>query len=337
MNGSLPASPASILDAQGEPRWGAYSGPLPPLDLDPFARRQGLLAENLRRKRWIYAAIATERLFIGMAISDLRYAANAFLFVAEVGPGGRMLADFSAIGVPRLGCRVGDRPEEGCDAWFRSPTARLSFHRPRGSSCYEVSATTREIQLHASLDTAGAPAPLAAILKPEASPLMITEKRVLMPTRGRVEVRGERRSLDGAVAGIDYSQGYPPRETTWRWGFFLGRSTDGRPLAMNLVQGFNGQPECVVWYDGRSYPLGEGRFSFEAENPMSPWRIQTDDGADLSFLPSTVHQEAHDLGLVSSRFFQPVGLYRGHFQIPGKGRVEVDNAPGVAEDQRVRW
>lgn len=337
MTGCLPPPPHNILDPQGEPAWGAYSGPLPPVLLGPFARRQGILAENLRRKRWIYAAIATDRLFLGMAISDLRYAANAFLFAAEIGPGGRMLSDFSAIGLPRVACQVGDYPEAGCDAWFRSPGARLSFRRAPGASAYELTAIAGDLRVYATLETRNAPEPHCAILRPEGSPLMITEKRVLMPTRGTLELRGERRLLDGAVGGIDYSQGYPPRETTWRWGFFMGKSVDGRPLAMNLVQGFNGQPECVVWFDGRSYPLGEGRFTFDEKDPTGPWTIQTEDGASLSFEPAAIHREAHDLGLVSSRFLQPIGVYRGHFDIPGHGRVLVDGAPGVAEDQRVLW
>ncbi|MCS6901544.1 MAG: DUF2804 domain-containing protein [Myxococcales bacterium] len=334
----LPPSPPSLLDPHGEPAWGAYVGPLPPILLGSFARRQGFAAENTRRKRWIYAAIATERILLGMAITDLRYAAHAFLFAAEIGPGGRMLADVSALGVPRVGCQVGDFPEEGCDAWFRSTRASLFFRRPRGSSAYELIAITPELRVYATLDTVGSPAPLAAILRPEGSPLMVTEKRVLMPVRGAFDLHGQRYWLDGAVGGMDYSQGYPPRETTWRWGFFLGKSVDGHPLAMNLVQGFNGYPECVVWFDGCSFPLGEGRFSFHETNPLDPWSIQTDDGAaSLSFEPCALHQEAHDLGPIATRFLQPIGVYRGHFDIPGRGRVLVDGAPGVAEDQYVRW
>lgn len=328
--------PADVLDPQGEPRWGTYTGPLGRVDLDALAKRKGVFFENTRRKRWIYAAITVDDLFIGMAITDLRYAANAFLFAARVGPGGQMLADYSAIGVPRLGCRVGDCPEDGCDAFFRLPNARLSFRRAAGSSAYDLVATTPALSVYATLETAGAPVPHCAIVKPEGSAVMVTEKRVLMPTRGTIELAGERRSLAGAVGGIDYSHGFPPRQTTWRWGYFMGKSTTGRPLAMNLVQGFNGQPECVVWYDGDSYPLGEGSFSFDASNPSRPWAIRAD-GADLTFEPAAIHQEAHNLGLIASHFLQPIGVYRGTFTIPGKGKVQVDGAPGVAEDQRVRW
>jgi len=338
MTSSQSAPPADIIDPQGEPRWGTYTGPFQRVDLDPFGWRRGFLFENTRRKRWIYTAIATDSLFVGMAISDLRYAANAFLFVASVGPGGRMLANFSAIGLPRAGCHVGDLPEEGCDAWFRAPGSQLSLRRAPGSSSYDLIASTRAVSVYATLETAGSPAPHGAVLKPQGSELMVTEKRVLMPTRGVVHLGDKRYSLDNAVAGIDYSHGFPPRETTWRWGFLLGKSTDGRPLAMNLVQGFNGQPECVVWLGDTSYPLGEGRFSFDASNPLLPWKIQTDDGAaDLTFSPSAIHRESHNLGLVHSRFIQPIGTYQGHFDIPGKGRVRVDGAPGVAEDQHVRW
>lgn len=248
-----------------------------------------------------------------------------------------MLADFSALGVPRLGCQVGDFPEEGCDAWFRTPGTQLSFTRRMGSSAYDLIANTRGIRVHATLETQASPAPLSAIVRPQGSPLMVTEKRVLMPTRGLLEIHGERHSLDRAVGGMDYSQGYPPRETAWRWGFLMGESEEGRPLAMNLVQGFNGQPECVVWLDGRSYPLGEGRFSFDPGVPTRPWTLRTEDGVDLTFEPSAVHRETHHLGWVSSRFLQPIGIYQGRIEIPGEGSIKVKNVPGVAEDQAVLW
>lgn len=338
MSPSQPSPPDEVLDAQGEPRWGSYTGPLGRVDLDALARRKGRLFDATHRKRWLYTAIATDELFVGMAITDLTYAASGFLFVARVGPGGRMLAEFSSLGVPRLGCHVGDRPEEGCDAWFRLPHAHLTLRRAPGSPCYDLLATSPTVSVFASLDTRAAPAPHVAIARPAGSEGMVTEKRVLMPVRGALHLGAERHSLDGAVGGIDYSHGFPPRETVWRWGYFMGRTTDGQPLAMNLVQGFNGQPECVVWLGDTSYPLGEGRFSFDEHDPLRPWTIRTDEGhADLTFEPAALHREAHDLGLIASQFVQPIGVYRGSFDIPGKGLVRVDGAPGVAENQRVRW
>ena len=337
MTASQPTPPSPVTDAQGEPRWGSYTGPFDRVDLDPVARRHGRLFDLSRRKRWLYTMITTDDLVIGLAITDLSYAASGFLFVTQVGKDARPLATFSSIGVPRVGVHVGDHPEEGCDAWFRLPHAGLAVRRPVGQTAYDVVAHTPQVSLYATLETRGAPVPHGAIVRPPGSPAMVTEKRVNMAVRGEVSFGPERRSLDGAVAGIDYTHGFPPRATEWHWAFLQGRTTDDRAVGLNLVQGFNGSPECVLWLGDTSYPLGEGRFTHK-DDVMEPWHVGTDDGkVDLSFVPVAVHREEHNLGLVKSQFVQPQGLYRGRIEVPGKGTVRLDGVPGVAEQQRVRW
>ncbi len=337
MTTSQPTPPADVVDPQGEPRWGSYTGPFARVDLSAVARRKGKLFALTREKRWFYAMLTTDELLIGLAITDLTYSASSFLFVTSLGADRRSLATFSALGLPRVGCHVGDQPEEGCDAWFKLPNAGLSVRRPVGQTAYDVVAHTPAITLYATLETRDAPAPHGAIVKPAGSPVMVTTKRVLMPVRGEVSFGKERRSLDGALAGIDYTHGFPPRATTWHWAFLQGKTTDGRAIGLNLVSGFNGPPECVLWLGDTSYPLGEGRFT-HGDDLLAPWQIRTDDGrVDLTFEPVANHREDHNLGLVASKFAQPQGLYRGRIDVPGKGTVQLERVPGVAERQEVRW
>jgi hypothetical protein len=318
------------------PRYGSYVGPFDHVDLS--RSRRGLLGDLLGKKRWLYAAIARDDLYIGLAITDLTYATNAFVFAARPGGSGRgMRLDRSFIGVPR-GARVGDHPEEGCDAWFRLPGTHLAVHRRTGESTYELTATGRGFSLHASLETAGAPAPYGAIARHAGPAFMVTEKRALLGVTGELQIDGERIRLDGATAGLDYSQGYPPRDTAWRWGYLLGRATTGETVGLNLVEGFNGQPECVLWVGSEVIPLGEGRFRFDESNPRGPWQVQTHDGAvDLRFEVAAIHEEAHHLGVVRSRFLQPIGLYSGTIKLPDGKLLQLDAVPGVTEDQRVVW
>lgn len=334
---ALPSPPRAVIDPSGAPRWGSYLGPFAEIDLGPASR--GKLGDLTGKKRWLYAAIARDDLYIGLAITDLTYAANAFVFVARPGGSDRgMLLDRSYIGVPRLGARVGDRPEEGCDAWFRLPGTHLAIARRPGSSTYEVTATGRGFSLHASLETAGSPSPYGAIARHAGQAFMVTEKRALLGVTGELLLEGQRTRLDGATAGIDYSQGYPPRDTSWRWGYLLGRTTAGEPVGLNLVEGFNGQAECVLWRGSEVIPLGEGRFRFDAANPRGPWQVTTHDGAvDLRFETAAVHEEAHNLGAVRSRFLQPVGLYTGTIKLPGGETLRLEGVPGVTEDQKVTW
>ena len=150
-------------------------------------------------------------------------------------------------------------------------------------------------------------------------------------------MRGKHRSLDGALAGYDFTHGYLARHTQWRWGYAMGRAKTGERIAFNLVQGFLGERECGVWIDDVLYPIGEGRFEFNPAKPTDPWRIRSTDGAlDLNFVPGAIHAERTDFKVVRSSFVQPVGAYSGTIRI-GDRTLELEQVLGVAEDQDVLW
>jgi hypothetical protein len=52
--------------------------------------------------------------------------------------------------------------------------------------------------------------------------------------------------------------------------------------------------------------------------------------------PGGVHRETRDLGIVSSRFVQPVGSFSGTIEVLGR-RLVIERALGVVEDQDVLW
>ncbi|MCC6645259.1 MAG: DUF2804 domain-containing protein [Polyangiaceae bacterium] len=332
---AFPDPPECLFDDSGAPKIGTYFGPIARVDLSPAVARLGRAEAFSRHKRWFYTAVSTDELWLGAAIVDTGYAANAFAYVSSHERG--VLATTSHLGVPGLGCRVGDLPEEGADARFRSLDAHLRLRRREGSSAYELVVDSKELQAWATIETARAPWPLTAIARPLGGEVNVTEKRALCDVRGEVRFRGERHVLDGGLAGMDYTQGLLPRMTAWRWAYMLGRTDAGLRVALNLVEGFNGGVECGVWVGRRLYAVGEGRFEFDRNNPDKPWRVTTACGAvDLRFESVGVHAERRDLLLIRSEFVQPVGRFFGAVRV-GDREVEIDGVPGVVEDQSVRW
>ena len=106
---------------------------------------------------------------------------------------------------------------------------------------------------------------------------------------------------------------------------------------MNLVEGFLGERECALWVDGALCPVGEGRFDFDARDPLAPWRVRTTCGAvDLSFAPWAMHAEDMNFGLIRAHFVQPIGAWTGTVRVGDRAHV-VSNVVGVAEDQDVLW
>ena len=333
-----PSAPAidRVVDEHGEPLLGTYFAPLARVDLANTRKRVGQLVAFSMRKRWFYVAIATDDLWIGAAIVDAGYATQAFVFAAS--PTGKMLCDLSWLGPPKIGARVGSYPEEGTDVWFRQPGIHMALRRAKGAAAYDFVVDHVDLKVLATLDTLRAPSPITAIAKPLGGDVTVTSKRALMDVRGTAVIKGDRFSLDGALGGSDYTQGLLPRVTAWRWAFLLGRTTEGTRVGLNLVEGFNGQPECAVWLGRDVFSVGEGRFTFDRRDPLAPWHVTTTDGAvDLEFTPVGAHSEARDMVVVRSDFTQPVGTFRGTIRLPGREPVELEAAPGVVEDQSVRW
>jgi hypothetical protein len=338
----LPAAPAEVLDPSGSPRFGAYEGTLPEVDL---TRRMGLsgLTGRLRRlatrKHWTYGCVATREVFAGFAVVDLGYASNAFVFVADLA-GGHLVSDESFLGLPGVSAHVAPRPGEGALARFRGGGGSFTWERPPGQSAYHVSIVTPRVRLEATLETTGAPPMLAALLPLVTGDVDCTQKGNLLPLAGTLEADGRRFALDGGHGGFDYTQGLFGRHTAWRWAFALGRAQDGTPVGLNVTSGLSdaAKNENVLWTPDRLAPLPPPRFAFDPARPMEPWRIDTADGAlQLRFTPAGRHLEERSLGLVSSRFLQVAGTFAGTMRTPDGRTLEVEGLPGVTEDQRVKW
>ncbi|MFO0758320.1 MAG: DUF2804 domain-containing protein [Byssovorax sp.] len=336
----LSPPPSSIVDPQGATlRAGSFEGDLPRVDLSGLGKDP--LFRFLHEKRWVYVAVASGELFLGLAIVNLGYASKCFYFVFDREKN-RLVVDRSLLG-PAFLCTVNDLAAEGCEATFQQPLARTraSFTRPFGAGPARVEIRGPELTLDVMLSTEHLPPAIGAVAPihgPRSGLANATQKVALMPVRGEVWIGTKRHDLAGGLAGYDYTHGYLARRTSWRWAFFLGKAKTGEKVAMNLVEGFVGEPECALWIDGELHPLAEGRFRFDLNNPSAPWIIKTADGAaDLRFEPGAVHEERENLLIVASRFLQPVGSYSGSIEVEGRGRIELDRVLGVVEEQDSRW
>jgi hypothetical protein len=358
---SLQLAPRDALDpATLAPRFGSYRGSPERIELARLARGPlAPLVRIARHKRWFYLAIASEPLLVGLAVVRLGYASNAFAFVYQAGER-RMLVDASSMGPPSA-ARVGDSTADGILARYRFGRFGASITGDGGG--YTVAAAARGLDLRARLDAVFAPPSITAIAPLPGNRVAVTEKRALLAVSGEMTVAGQRFALDGGLAAYDYTQGLLARRTAWRWAFALGLAKNGEPFALNLVQGHVGQAECAAWTRDGVHPLAEGRFEFEPGNRLAPWQVTTADGqVDLRFSPGAIHAETKDLGVIRSRFVQPVGTYEGTVRL-GNGRsgngasgngpsgngpsgngwdtkrpvVEVQAMLGVAEDQDVLW
>jgi hypothetical protein len=346
----LPEVPPRVADATGAPRFGTYRGELQSAGLEglsgPFQLTQP--KRLLCHKRWHYQLVTTPEVVAMFAVVDVGYASNAFLAAVEV-PSGRPLLDAGFVGPPRSPLHfVGDAPAAGLRARFRVPGVSLSTERPAGSERYRLRARARHVplvreglHLDAELLAAGAAPALTVISPVEGGVVNVTQKRAGLLAFGRLHAGGRRYVLDGGVGGVDYTQGYLARRTAWRWAMGAGRLEDGTPVGFNLVEGFNdARQDCnenAAWVGTQLHPLGRARFRWNDADLLDRWTVETEcRRLSLTFRPLWVHREVRDLGLVKSRFAQPVGLFDGTLTVGGRTHTLRD-VGGVTEDQDTLW
>lgn len=346
---SLPASPLSVEDALGAPRFGTYQGSLDGVDLDALRGqfRPDALGRFQAHKKWLYAFVATPEVAAVFAIADLGYTSNAFVLAVDLASQ-QVLADQGLIGLPRPWVHLNHHVGPGLSARFRRADASLKAWRRFGEERYHARVRVGLpwplrplLSLRLELLAAGAAPALTVIAPVDGGIVNVTQKWAGLLAQGELEAGGRRYRLDGGVGGLDSTHGYLARHTAWRWAFVCGRLDDGTPLGINLVEGFNETRDDVnenaAWLGTRLVPLGRARFQWNHDDVLDTWRVTTTDGAvDLTFRPIAAHREHRDFVLVRSRFSQPLGLWHGTLTVDGTAYA-VNSAPGVAEEQDVTW
>lgn len=344
---SLSQVPTSVAEA-GRPRFGTYRGELPEVDWGHLGARwvPSGAARRLRRKRWHYLVVATPEVLATCSVVDTGFSAAAFVSALDLKER-RPLGDVSFSGAPLL-AEVGDRPGAGLVATYRTLGGRVAMRRGEEER-YQVevevsrlrSSSLQGLRWEGGLVVAGGP-PALTVIAPVGGEgtVNVTQKRGALLAVGSLQAGGRRWRLDGGVGGTDYTQGFLARHTAWRWAFATGRLADGTPLGLNLVEGFNEDPqsnENALWLGDRVYPLARARFTYDKHELLDPWRVVTVDGAvDVRFRPLYVHREDHDFRWAVSHFAQPMGLFEGTVRL-GERTLKLEGVPGVTEQQDVLW
>ena len=303
----LPQAPSKIEE-------GLYKGSVADATFPP----RSFLEKRFSEKKWVYALVTTREVMAAFAIVDAGYLASGFCAVFDRGAR-RLLVDQNPV-LPSICVDVGDAPGK---AKLFGPGVAASFD---GES---FKATWGNASADLKFDFSRAPAPMTAVAPIEPGRFDFTQKSVLVPVEGEIRAGNARYFAKGGFAGLDYTHGLFARQTAWRWAFGMG----GR-VAFNFSEGFlQGQGENVAWIDGEPRAVGPVRFEFAGSEPLSAWRIRSEDGGvDLTFRPEGYRAQTVDLKLILSKYLQPFGTFAG--KVHG---VDVADLPGVTEDHIARW
>jgi hypothetical protein len=336
----LPRTPPDLLDFSSRLKNGAYHGSVAAVDLQSRlgAGITGRMGRLLKLKRWVWGCVATQDVYVGFALIDAGLASSGFAFAVDL-KDGKTVSDQSVMG-SRGALTLVDRPGEGLYANFESGRMHMQVARPTGSSAFKVTVQSPELVLKATLESGGAPDPLAVLMQVRDGDLDFTQKATLLAAHGEVRCGSRRWDLEGGFGGLDYTHGLFARKTEWRWAFALGRSVEGVPVALNLADGITDDipGENAIWIGQQLSSTGAAAFHFDAEDPIAAWDVRTMDGAvRLLFRPKGLHREDRNYLVIKSHFAQVAGYFSGTIVDPAGRTHRVENLPGVAEDQRVLW
>jgi hypothetical protein len=148
--------------------------------------------------------------------------------------------------------------------------------------------------------------------------------------RGTVTLAGTAPVALDAQAVVDDTAAYYERHTRWRWSAGVGRSTDGRALAWNLVTGVNDPAsgsERTVWVDGEPY-----------EPPPVSFDDDLSGVGGLRFTAEATRSRRENLLLIRNRYRQPFGTFSGSLgRGAGFAPIALAHGLGVMEDHEVWW
>ncbi|MFN8284020.1 MAG: DUF2804 domain-containing protein [Chitinophagales bacterium] len=306
--------------------FGVYEDLIENVDTNHFDT-QGLLTKKRRteRKTWIYFGVYSPDLICGFAIADAGMVATAFTYFYSFKDG---TFEEDKTTVP-LGFASDFNPNLNSD-W---KLGNYSIKTQNGKMSFQYSGKFKLIIDAENTDLG------ASIIAPskEKRPFNFTYKNLCVPVKVQINNGGiNTYATSGKYGSIDFTKGYPPRETIWNWLSFIGITESEKTIAVNLVDRFNENMENILWYDGKKILLSEAVFSLQPPLDKTDWLIETKDGIlNLHLSPRGARTENINALILKSRFTQPFGTIDGTVVIDGK--EERFTAIGVVEDHHAIW
>ncbi len=309
---------------------GTYRGRLADTSLQLSERNVSWLRQQLSEKRWHWFAAFDDSCAVGGALVDGGFFATAFVWVFDRRT--KELVEDEAVVIPSPLLSVSSYPTVGTVATVSLPRYQLQFVREQ--TALTVSGTFGDVTLSLSFEPTDEQAVTAICPVPERKGgVNITQKEPNVPVRGRVRTKkaaGKEFSIDG-TGFLDYSHGLLGRETRWDWAFLSGETRTDRPVACNLVEMFNEGVENVIWEDGEPRSVGAAQV-VEPDVVGADWQVSTACGTvAVSLTPEGVRSQDVNVGIVQSRYHQPLGTWEG--TIAGEKCAGV----GVTETHLTRW
>jgi hypothetical protein len=328
----------NLIAAKGQIIYGLYDEPVDcvnyldyPLETTMGMRVPGFLKRYLANQ-FHFAGIIGPEIMMGMAVVDLKYLANGFLYVYDRQT--RELIEAKKLSLPHANIYIEPYPQRP-NSVFLSDDLNIEIRAGK------IHAVAQEIQIDVTMNIRDIK-PLRLCTRAGYRGWVYMQKTTPIPISGQVRYKGK--TIDVASpayrALMDWTTGYMRRDTYWNWAATATTLADGKAFGLNLSCGVNETSftENAFWIGEDMTKVDTVHFAFNNHNLYENWHITSfDKKVDLVFYPEAHRGELVNACFIKSRFTQLMGTFEGRLKTDQGSIVEISACPGWAEDHYAKW
>lgn len=290
--------------------------------------QKGFIDRRLKRKGWIYSGIYNAEIALGFAIADSGYIGKCFVYLYH-------FASKTFI-------------EESAQSPFYfdhdfMPSLNSNWEFKNGGKLWQIEAQNNQLnflfkskKLSVNFSLNDFENGMSVLAKAAERPFNFTFKNAAIMAKGEVKFNNTTIEINGKDAVIDFTLGFPPRNTFWNWASLTGRTVNDDIVGINIVAHFNQGLENVLFLNGELIPLSEASFNYKKPAEKTPWHITTEDQLiDMTFTPQGSRKDNINVGFLKHQFIQPFGTFEGLIKL--KDQVLPFKAFGVVEEHHSLW
>ncbi|MDA8403348.1 MAG: DUF2804 domain-containing protein [Desulfobacteraceae bacterium] len=328
-----------LVNEAGQAAFGVFDTPVDEVNYKDYALstpmgfRLPKIFNSLKFNQFVFFGLTGPDVMAGLAVVDLKYLSNAFLYVYDREQGVVTEANKTIVPFSRK-IFINPTPET-LSCGFSSGGLSVSMQGNK------ISARSKDIELDVTMDLRDT-APLRVCTRAGYKGWTYTRKTSPIPLTGTISFNGRRVELSSpAHMGLmDWTAGFMRRETFWNWAAIAATLPDGRPLGLNLSCGVNETSftENAFWVDGRLTKVSTVLFQFDPDNLYAPWSITSpDDKIRLTFQAGQHRAENINGGVVATKFNQMMGVFNGTLATDDGEVIPIAGCPGWTEDHYAKW
>ena len=328
---------ANLITGNGGIRFGFYDEPVDNVNYIDYALHTPMdikvpgLLKKIMANQFHFAGIIGPDIMVGMAVVDLKYLANGFLYVYD--RKAKTLIETKKLVPFGIGSNI-ETTARSYDSSFSAGSFNITI------TSFRMMASSPDISLDVKLTKL--PEPLRLCTRSGYRGWVYMEKTSPINVLGKVTCKGKTFEISSPdyMGLMDWTTGFMRRDTYWEWAATATTLPDGRSFGLNLCCGVNETSftENAFWIEGARTKVDTVNFEFDSCDLYRPWKIASyDERVNLVFTPETERGESVNAVLIKSKFKQFMGTFDGTLKTEDGEVIEIKGLPGWAEDHYAKW